>query len=336
MIRFLARIGRLARETHEHWNRTHGSLLSASVSFYACFCIFPVLLILLSAFGFFLQNFRLGQDYQAHLHRYLAEQTSPEMAVQLQDLLVQIEASSIISGPVGFIFLLMTALTLFVNFERCLSLIWGRVDRAEGILAGIKEVLVYRMRGFLVLLGISLLILLNFCSYFAIEVASKWFTRYDVEAGLWQLGHLASSLVLNSLLFTLMFHSLPRSRVFWRHALQGGIMTALTWEIGRYVLAWFVISDNYHAYGVVGVFMGLMMWAYYGSYVILFGATITRVAGLLGEESRRPPQILPNAASEAERVLEMYRRTIRLDEDSGRRPVFSAGQRSPHPLRRSA
>ena len=82
--------------------------------------------------------------------------------------------------------------------------------------------------------------------------------------------------------------------------------------------------------------MGLMMWAYYGSYVILFGATITRVAGLLGEESRRAPRILQNADSEAERVLEMYRRTIRLDEDSGRRPVFSAGQRSPHPLRRSA
>jgi len=333
VIRLLALIGRSAQETVRHWNRIHGSLLAASVSFYACFCVFPVILILLASFGFFLQNTVWGQDYEQGLIRYLADQTSESLAEQVKSLLQQVETASIVSGPIGVFCLLMTALTLFVNFERCFAIIWERPDRSHGLIASAFEVLLHRIRGFMLLLMIAGLILVNFVSYFAIEMIAQWLGEFHHSQRWWQLTHLASSLTLNALLFSMIYRTLPRQRIWWRHAFQGGCLAALTWEVGRYFLAWLIISDKYHTFGVVGVFMGLMMWAYYGTYVVLLGATLTRVTALARENAlrQRRADALQNEAPEVH-TLSMrgnaestYRRTILLD-----------GPRLEQPLRRAA
>lgn len=328
MVRFLALIGRSAQETLQHWNRIHGSLLAASVSFYACFCVFPVLLILLASFGFFLQNTVWGQTCEQGLIRYLSDQTSATLAEQVQSLLHQVEAASIVSGPVGVFCLLMTALTLFVNFERCFGIIWERPETPHGLVASACNVLLHRIRGFLLLLAIASLILVNFLSYFAIEMIAKWLGEFSHSQRWWQLIHLGSSLSLNALLFSLIYRALPRKRVLWRHAFQGGSLAALTWEIGRYFLAWLIISDKYHAFGVVGVFMGLMMWAYYGTYVVLLGATLTRVtseAYELALRQRRQAIRAENSTNEAITVpfttQSGYRRSIVLDATGARRLV---------------
>jgi membrane protein len=328
VLRFLAVIGRSTRESVSLWNRVHGSLLAASVAFYACFCVFPVILILLAGFGFFLQNTGWGQNYEQNMIRYVADQTSPELAQQIQSLLHQVETTSVINGPVGILFLLMTALTLFVNFERCFNIIWGRTDRAEGLISTAVDVLLHRWRGFLMLLAVAVLIFVNFASYFAIELIAKWLGDFDHAQRWWQLIHLLSSLGLNAVLFTFIYRTLPRARVWWSSAIQGGAWAAITWEVGRYVLAWLIISDKYHAFGVVGVFMGLMMWAYYGIYVVLLGATITRTTMELAVQDRRRRLLLESGVP-ADEVAEMghesarqrpayrtnppYQRTILLD-----------------------
>ena len=38
------------------------------------------------------------------------------------------------------------------------------------------------------------------------------------------------------------------------------------------MLAAFVIGNKYSAYGVVGSFIAIMLWVYYGSTVLFFGA----------------------------------------------------------------
>ncbi|MDP1563725.1 MAG: YihY/virulence factor BrkB family protein [Pirellulaceae bacterium] len=321
MIRLLALIGRSAQETLRHWNRIHGSLLAASVSFYACFCVFPVILILLASFGFFLQNTVWGQGYEQGLIRYLADQTSESLAEQVQSLLHQVETAAIVSGPVGVFCLLMTALTLFVNFERCFAIIWERTDRSQGLIASAFEVLLHRIRGFMLLLMIACLIMVNFVSYFAIEMIAKWLGEFHHSQRWWQLSHLASSLTLNALLFSMIYRTLPRQRIWWRHAFQGGCLAALTWEVGRYFLAWLIISDNYHTFGVVGVFMGLMMWAYYGTYVVLLGATLTRVTAHAREtaarQRRQDARPIENSDTETMllqmKAMQPYHRKIALD-----------------------
>ena len=50
------------------------------------------------------------------------------------------------------------------------------------------------------------------------------------------------------------------------------------WEIGRQVLSiYFLRLKNPTAYGVIGSFMAIMLWAYYAMLVVLFGAEYVRV-----------------------------------------------------------
>ena len=81
---------------------------------------------------------------------------------------------------------------------------------------------------------------------------------------------------LNCLLFTVIYKILPKAAVRWRDAAAGGLLTALTWQIGQRVLESIVISNNYSAYGVVGSFLAVMLWMYYASAVILLGAEFVR------------------------------------------------------------
>jgi membrane protein len=50
------------------------------------------------------------------------------------------------------------------------------------------------------------------------------------------------------------------------------------WEIGRQLLGLYFSRLNYaSAYGIVGSFLVVMLWAYYVMLVVLFGAEYVRV-----------------------------------------------------------
>lgn len=278
LLRPLANLGRSVWRTGHYWNQIDGSLLAASVSFYACFSVFPAILVLLSAFGFFLQYTGYSQDYEKQILLYLSDQTSQEMAGQIHQLMQQIETGAVVSGPLGLVFLMMIALTLFVNFERAFTKIWDIKGDSQGVLAGIIDVALHRVRAFVMLMAIGLLVFLNFFSHMAIDIVAGYVGDFRFSQSWWRIVHLVSSLTLNMLLFTTIYETLPRTKVPWRFAFRGGILASITWEFGRYALAIFVISDKYHAFGVVGVFMALLMWTFYGASVILLGATYTKVS----------------------------------------------------------
>lgn len=230
------------------------------------------------------------------------------MSDQIHALMIQIETDAAVGGPIGLVFLLMLALALFVNFERAFSLIWNdSTDDSKGLLSGVIDVVLHRFRAFVMLLGIALLILLNFFSHIAIdvvaEVVGSWkttkvFSETQLSSGWWRLVHLFASVSLNALLFTTIYEALPKKRIAWRHAFLGGVVASISWEIGRYILAYFVITDKYHAFGVVGVFMALLLWTYYGSNVILFGGVLTKVGRQLSEEENEKNE--ENASSESD------------------------------------
>lgn len=60
--------------------------------------------------------------------------------------------------------------------------------------------------------------------------------------------------------------------------LRGGVLAAVLWEVGRQTLTAYFLHLNYpSAYGIIGSFIAVMLWAYYAALVILFGAEYVRV-----------------------------------------------------------
>jgi membrane protein len=56
------------------------------------------------------------------------------------------------------------------------------------------------------------------------------------------------------------------------------MLAAVLWELGRQALTAYFLHLNYpSAYGIIGSFIAVMLWAFYASVVLLFGAEYVRV-----------------------------------------------------------
>src|SRR5205807_3060119 len=79
-------------------------------------------------------------------------------------------------------------------------------------------------------------------------------------------------------LFGMIFKILPDVRTRWQDVWMGAIITALFFVIGKWVLGLYLGSGTAaSAYGAASSLVTLLLWTYYSSQILLFGAEFTQV-----------------------------------------------------------
>jgi membrane protein len=270
--------GRL-KKTYEQWQADDGSLMAAAVAYYAALSFFPVLLVLISGIGFVLQWTQWGQDSEAQVLAAIGDYATPAVQRNVRRILEGVQQQAVVGGPVGLVALLFAAAALFAHFERAFDRIWS-VDSpaSQGIWRTIKNILFHRLRAFLLLLGLGVLILVIIAAGVALASVRQYAKGLlPQQETIWQLLETAMSVVLNTGVFCLIYKWLPKTHVRWTDALQGAVLVAAVWELGRMALTLFVVGDKYSAYGVVGSFIAVMLWMYYAAMVQFLGAEYVQV-----------------------------------------------------------
>ncbi|HVC92963.1 MAG TPA: YihY/virulence factor BrkB family protein [Pirellulales bacterium] len=279
-----AKLWRLLRETWRRWNADDAGLLSAAMAFYSACSLFPCCLVLIALLGIVLRHASSAQDAREELLDTAARNASPWLAEQLKTLLAGVEEHAALGGPLGLLLLLIAAIGMFQQFDSMLDHIWGRA-RAQpaGVWGAVRRALVDRLMAFLVLSGFGGLLVVVLLADLTLAAARPYIVPLPAGGFAWDAMQASFSILCNSLLFGVLFKVLPRARIRWRHALAGGLLTALVWGFGQQILAHFLIRGFYGAYGVVGSFLGVLFWMYYSSAVLFFGAEFVRVLSDQGE-----------------------------------------------------
>ena len=271
------------QQTWREWGEDDGSLLAAAVAYYAALSLFPLLLVLISGLGLFLQFTQHGQNAEQRVLDAIAEQGSPLLRDQVAAAMSQLKGSAPANGPVGLLTLLLGAISIFAQFERAFDRVWNVEDpERRGVLAALRSALYERARAFLMLLCVGLLILVIFLAGLAFDGVQKRLQPWLPEGTnvLWSAAQFVVSAGLNALAFAVLYRFLPKRPVQWRDALKGGALVAVTWEIGRQVLATYLVGSKYsNAYGVIGSFLAIMLWVYYASTIVLIGCEYVQVVG---------------------------------------------------------
>jgi hypothetical protein len=79
-------------------------------------------------------------------------------------------------------------------------------------------------------------------------------------------------------LFMLIFKYLPDVRIKWKDVWLGALVTAVLFKLGQYGLAvYFYFGSTTSAYGAAGSLVAVLLWAYYSSCILFFGAEFTQV-----------------------------------------------------------
>jgi membrane protein len=276
------------RDAAIRWSEDDAGSMAASVAYYLALSLFPMLLLLITGLGLFLEFSKLGRDAQSLLLDQISEHGSEVIREQVSQVLQQFKKQSVVSGPIGTLMAVIAAIAVFAQLDRGFDKVWRIPTRKSvSLQRSIFNVLKHRCFAFLMLLSLGGMVALLFVAQLVIsQVREVAFSRLDGWFGIGQsrLGSLYEIfrfffvVGVNGLLFGLVYKWLPKKEVGWNEALRGGLLASIVWELGRIVLGVFLIGMKYTvAYGVIGSFIALLLWCYYGMSIVFFGAEYVQV-----------------------------------------------------------
>jgi membrane protein len=257
-----------------------GVLSAAGIAYYVALSFFPLLLVLVAGLGTVLAWTETGQEAQQELLTAIAHQASPDLAEQVGRSLEAVKQRAPSGGPIGFFVLVISAIAIFAQLDAAFDRIWRLpADPHATWLDWVERLVFQRLKALGMLIGVGgfiVLVMVTSMVWSGIEKSLE----PQLSVGPWF--HWASSLWINLLLnwiaFTMIYRVVPKHVIRWRDAVRGGILSALLWEAGRQALAAYLLHLNYpSAYGIIGSFIAVMLWAYYAALVVLFGAEYVRV-----------------------------------------------------------
>jgi membrane protein len=265
-----------------HFSTDDGLMVAAGMAYYVALSFFPLLLVLVAGLGLVIEWTKVGQDAREGLMQAIGQQASPELADEVNRALTAVSQQAPTGGPIGFVVLVISAIAIFAQLDAGFDRIWG--------LPANHSMTWWKWAGRLVLVRLKALLMLLAVGGFVIAVmvasmvVSALKPHMEIESSLHWATSLAINLLLNLAAFSTIYLIVPRVRIRMADALGGGILAALLWEGGRQALSAYLLHLNYpSAYGVIGSFIAIMLWAYYATLVIFYGAEYVRV---LWEERR--------------------------------------------------
>ena len=313
------------RDAAIRWSEDDAGSLAASVAYYLALSLFPMLLLLITGLGLFLEFTKFGQDAQSLLLEQISEHGSEVIREQVSQVLQQFKKQSVVSGPVGTLMAIIAAIAVFAQLDRGFDKIW-RIPTKKGLSLQktIISVLLHRCFAFLMLLSLGGMVVGLFVSQMVVgQLKTQLFEKLNIWFGASELGlgYLYSAfqfffvIAMNALLFGMVYKWLPKKDVGWHEALRGGLLASVVWELGRMVLGVFLIGMKYTvAYGVIGSFIALLLWCYYGMSIVFFGAEYVQV--LQQRKIGKPTTGRPSMALAEESVDEPHTKNEARSEPS--------------------
>ncbi|MCK4906515.1 MAG: YihY/virulence factor BrkB family protein [Spirochaetes bacterium] len=97
-----------------------------------------------------------------------------------------------------------------------------------------------------------------------------------------------SFLIGISFLFSL-YYFIPRKKVLIRAAFLGASISAFFWLLGRYIFGFYLakIADYSAIYGAYGIIVLFLLWVFFTSYTIVFGAELASLVQYNHEEREK-------------------------------------------------
>ncbi|RYZ62359.1 MAG: YihY/virulence factor BrkB family protein [Chitinophagaceae bacterium] len=249
--------------------------MAGATAFFTSFA-FPFILILLSQFlGLFLDKAAARQD----LYQTLGEILGYATIQQVIDILQAFRdmAKNKLITAFGILFLLLVSTTLLMVVKGSMNQLWGiRVVPGRSL----AQKLGTRLRSLLIIAGTGILFVFSilaegFKAFLDSSITSVMPAFATYFSGF--LNYVFSTLFV-SCWFAIIFRLLPDAKAAWRVAFAGAILTGVLFTIGKYILRLLLVnSDLNTVYGASASIVLLLLFVFYSSLIMYFGAAFTVV-----------------------------------------------------------
>ena len=266
----------LFKQTFSEWLEDKAPQLGAALAYYTVFSLAPLILVLLAIIGWIFQNDPAGAWKKVtEQMSYFLDKSAVDVVQNIAQQAAQ-PTKGLLATTVGILLALFGASGVFGQLQDALNTIWGvKAKPGSGILGFLRlRFLSFAMVGgvcFLLLVSLTLQSVLRGFSHYVqavlpggIVIAMAVYWIFDLAVVI--------------LLFAIIFKFLPDAKIQWRDVWIGAIMTAILFAIGKWALGLYLGSGSAaSAYGAASSLITLLLWVYYSSQILLFGAEFTQV-----------------------------------------------------------
>ncbi len=249
--------------------------MSASLAYYTIFSLAPMLVIVIALCGVFFGR----EAVQGRVYGQIRGFVGNDAAIQVQEMLKSVEFSgqTPLATTVGIITLLIGATGVFTEMQDSLNTIWSVKAKPK---RGWLKIIINRVLSFSILVSIGFLLLASLVVSALLNVFSDRLERLLADVAVvafYVINNLVVIAVITAL-FAVIFKVLPDVRMRWKDALAGSVFTALLFMIGKFLINTYLSrSDMGSAYGAAGSIIVILVWIYYTSAILYFGAEFTKI-----------------------------------------------------------
>ncbi|CAM0556169.1 YihY/virulence factor BrkB family protein [Vreelandella titanicae] len=256
------------------WLERNAFSYAGSLAFYTLFSLAPTIIIAVTVIGVV-----MGEEAaQGQIVAQLQGTLGVDAAVAIQDAVAQsrIEESGILPTLLGVGALVIGATTVFAQMQFSLNTIWGVTAKptSNSALRFLKS----RLLSLTVVLSIGFILMVSLVLGVVLRGMLQAADNLVPYASLLTTSvESLVSLAVVTLLFATIFKVLPDVVLRWQDVLIGAVVTAVLFTIGRSVIAiYLAYTATASTYGAAGSVVMILLWVYYSSLILLFGAAFTR------------------------------------------------------------
>lgn len=259
------------------------SLHCAALAYYTLFSLAPLLVIAIAIAGFFLGP----QASRGEIFSSIRQLLGDNGAHAVEGMVHHAAASrhtGIVATWVGIGALVFGASQAFSQLEQSLNLMW-KVESAPG--RGLWNFLRQRLLSFSMILVIGFILLVSMVAGAVLAAMGSFFVKY-LPGGefFWHAANFVISFGVITLLFAAIFKILPDVRLAWSDVWPGAALTAFLFDIGKLLIGLYLGKSSISStYGAAGSLMVVLLWVFYSSAILYFGAEFTKVYS--GREGHR-------------------------------------------------
>jgi membrane protein len=199
--------------------------------------------------------------------------------LQIQDIIQNIEQSQL--GPrgaiVGIIILIVGATGVFTEIQDSINYVWS--IRAKPKKSWLKF-LINRLISFSLIVSFGFILMVSLGVHALTDLLFEKLTRFfsDATVYIFMVVNYVILFLIITLLFAIIFKVLPDAKVRWKDAAVGASFTAVLFLLGKFLIGFYLGTSNIGVtFGAAASLVIILLWVYYTSIILYFGAEFTKI-----------------------------------------------------------
>ncbi len=265
----------LLKETSSQFAEHKALKLSASLAYYTIFSLAPMLIVIIALCSLFLGR----EAIEGKVYQQLKEFVGSDAALQIQEVIknTSLEGNTFVATVIGIVTLIVGATGVFTEIQDSINTVWGiQVNHKRGWL----KMLINRLLSFSMVVSIGFLLMVSLIINALVSAFSDRLSFFFPELTLYVF-HVVNFLLtfgIITLLFAIVFKVLPDAKIKWKDVTVGAVFTAALFIIGKMIITFYLGRSHLGlAYGAAGSLIIILVWVYYSSIILYFGAEFTQV-----------------------------------------------------------